>query len=140
MNPPLVITACLLAYLASVHFITHPSVSQNFAIVIETFLFSTILANAVDMSILKWLNWGAWFLCLATDLIILYDIRAHVTHMLVCLIVILTLQAISYYWKRLSLQENLTSIVLLEITILDIFALALTVALQIDTVNAMTAR
>ena len=140
MNASLVITACLLAYFISLHFILHPSVSQNFAIVIETFLFSTILANAVDLVILKWLNWAAWLLCLATDLIILYDIRAHNTHMLVCIIAILTLQAISCYWKRLSLSENLTAIVLLEITILDIFALALISAAQIDIVNAMTPR
>jgi hypothetical protein len=140
MNAPLVITACLFAYLISLHFILHPSVSQNFAIVVETFLFSTILANAVDLPILKWLNGAAWLLCLATDFIILYDMRAHNTHMLVCIIAIVTLQAISCYWKRLSLQENLTAVILLEITILDIFALALIAAAQIDIVNAMIAR
>jgi hypothetical protein len=138
MNTPLLITACILAYVNCLHFIMHPVVSHDYAIVVMSFLFSAILSAAIESSFLKWLHRTAFACCIGVDLLILYYTRAHHTNMLVCIIAILLLHGISYYWKRHSLSENLIPILHFEITLLDTFALTLMVAVQIDIVNALS--
>ena len=134
MKTPLILAACIAAYATSVQMILHPSIPQNFAILVNCWTMTTIAAYAIDSPFIQLVNRVTYTLCILTDHILLYTMPTYPYNMLACSMCVFILYGISYYYKTKSARENLVYIANVEITLLDVFALALQTAMHMDIV------
>jgi len=95
---------------------------------------TTIAAYAVDSPFILLLNRLTYTLCILIAHILLYTMPAYPYNMLACSMGVYILYGISYYYRTKSARENLVYIASVEITLLEVFALALQTAVHMDMV------